>query len=77
MPTAGSTLLGFVTWDREDPTGGNVYNRALIAELRTLGIDVRLQKLAGPWPDGDASTHLALARALRSTPACLVDGIVA
>ena len=77
MPTTGSTLLGFVTWDREDPTGGNVYNRALIAELRTLGIDVRLQKLAGPWPDGDASTHLALARALRSTPACLVDGIVA
>jgi glycosyltransferase involved in cell wall biosynthesis len=45
--------------------------------LRTLGIDVRLQKLAGPWPDGDASTHLALARALRSNPACLVDGIVA
>jgi glycosyltransferase involved in cell wall biosynthesis len=77
MPAVGSTLLGFVTWDRERPTGGNVYNRALIAELRTLGIDVRLQKLAGPWPDGDASTHLALARALRSTPACLVDGIVA
>jgi glycosyltransferase involved in cell wall biosynthesis len=77
MPTAGSTLLGFVTWDRKDPTGGNVYNRALIAELRTLGIDVRLQELGGPWPDGDASTHLALARALRSTPACLVDGIVA
>jgi glycosyltransferase involved in cell wall biosynthesis len=77
MPTAGSTLLGFVTWDRKDPTGGNVYNRALIAELRTLGIDVRLQELAGPWPDGDASTHLALARALRSAPACLVDGIVA
>jgi glycosyltransferase involved in cell wall biosynthesis len=77
MPAADSTLLGFVTWDREHPTGGNVYNRALIAELRTLGIDVRLQKLAGPWPDGDASTHLALARALRSNPACLVDGIVA
>jgi glycosyltransferase involved in cell wall biosynthesis len=77
MPAAGSPVLGFVTWDREDPTGGNVYNRALIAELRTLGIDVRLQQLAGPWPDGDASTHLALARALRATPASLVDGIVA
>jgi glycosyltransferase involved in cell wall biosynthesis len=77
MPAADSTLLGFVTWDREDPTGGNVYNRALIAELRTLGIDVRLQKLAGPWPEGDASTHLALARALRAAPASLVDGIVA
>jgi glycosyltransferase involved in cell wall biosynthesis len=77
MPAAGSTLLGFVTWDREDPTGGNVYNRALIAELRTLGMDVRLQKLAGSWPEGDASTHLALARALRAAPASLVDGIVA
>jgi glycosyltransferase involved in cell wall biosynthesis len=77
MPAAGSPVLGFVTWDREDPTGGNVYNRALIAELRTLGIDVRLQQLAGAWPDGDASTHLALARALRATPASLVDGIVA
>jgi glycosyltransferase involved in cell wall biosynthesis len=77
MTAAGSTLLGFVTWDRDEPTGGNVYNRALIAELRALGIDVWLQKLAGPWPDGNASTHLALARSLRATPACLVDGIVA
>jgi glycosyltransferase involved in cell wall biosynthesis len=77
MPRSDSGLLGFVTWDRDDPTGGNVYNRALIAELRTLGIDIRPQELAGPWPDGDASTHLALARALRSTAACLVDGIVA
>jgi glycosyltransferase involved in cell wall biosynthesis len=77
MPAAGSPPLGFLTWDRQNPTGGNVYNRALIAELRALGIDVRLQRLAGPWPDGDASTHLALARALRATPASLVDGIVA
>ncbi len=77
MAAAGSTLLGFVTWDRDEPTGGNVYNRAVIAALRALGTDVRLQKLAGPWPDGDASTHLNLARALRATPACLVDGIVA
>jgi glycosyltransferase involved in cell wall biosynthesis len=77
MTAAGNTLLGFVTWDRDEPTGGNVYNRALIAELRALGVDVRLQKLAGPWPGGDASTHLALARSLRATPACLVDGIVA
>ena len=77
MTAAGGTLLGFVTWDRDEPTGGNVYNRALITELRALGMDVRLQELAGPWPDGDASTHLALARSLRATPACLVDGIVA
>jgi glycosyltransferase involved in cell wall biosynthesis len=77
MPAAGSTLLGFVTWDRDEPTGGNVYNLAISAELRALGIDVRMQQLAGPWPDGDASTHFRLARVLRATPACLVDGIVA
>ena len=69
--------LGFVTWDRTDPTGGNVYNRAIVTELRALGIDVRVHGLAGPWPDGDASTHAELSRALRAAPACLVDGIVA
>ena len=77
MPAARSTRLGLVTWDRDEPTGGNVYNLAISAELRALGIDVRMQQLAGPWPDGDASTHFTLARALRATPACLVDGIVA
>jgi glycosyltransferase involved in cell wall biosynthesis len=77
MTAAGSTPLGFVTWDRDEPTGGNVYNRALATELRAVGIDVRLRKVAGPWPEGDASTHVMLARALRAAPACLVDGIVA
>jgi glycosyltransferase involved in cell wall biosynthesis len=77
MTAAGSTPLGFVTWDRDEPTGGNVYNRALATELRAVGIDVRLRKLAGPWPEGDASTQVMLARALRAAPACLVDGIVA
>ncbi|HET8914544.1 MAG TPA: glycosyltransferase family 4 protein [Propionibacteriaceae bacterium] len=76
MLAAAGTRLGFVTWDRGDPTGGNVYNRALVVELRALGINVRLHVLAGPWPEGDASSHLKLARALRAEPACIVDGIV-
>ena len=76
MSAAAPTPLGFVTWDRDDPTGGNVYNRAVVAELRTLGIDVRLHRLAGPWPEGDASSHMKLARALRAERVCLVDGIV-
>jgi glycosyltransferase involved in cell wall biosynthesis len=76
MLAAAATRLGFVTWDRDDPTGGNVYNRALVAELRALGINVRLHRLAGPWPEGDASSHAKLARALRAEPGCLVDGIV-
>jgi glycosyltransferase involved in cell wall biosynthesis len=74
---AAVTELGFVTWDQDDPTGGNVYNQNLVAELRALGLDVRLHKLAGHWPEGDVSTHAMLARALRATPSCLVDGIVA
>ncbi|HLM22748.1 MAG TPA: hypothetical protein VK390_14640, partial [Propionibacteriaceae bacterium] len=73
MSAAAATRLGFATWDRDDQTGGNVYNRALVAELRALGINVRLHKLAGPWPEGDASSHAKLARALRAEPACLVD----
>jgi glycosyltransferase involved in cell wall biosynthesis len=76
MSAAAGARLGFVTWDRDDPTGGNVYNRALVAELRALGLTVRLHRLAGPWPEGDASSHMKLARALRAEPACLVDGIV-
>jgi glycosyltransferase involved in cell wall biosynthesis len=76
MPAA-VPRLDLVTWDREGPTGGNVYNRALVAELRALGIDVRMHKLPGPWPDGDATMHARLARALQAAPACLVDGIVA
>ena len=71
------TQLGFVTWDRVDPTGGTVYNQALVAELRSGGIDVRLHALAGPWPAGDTISHTQLERALRQTPASLVDGIVA
>ena len=64
MPASGRELfdrlrtqLGFVTWDRVDPTGGTVYNQALVAELRSGGIDVRLHALAGPWPAGDAISH--------------------
>jgi glycosyltransferase involved in cell wall biosynthesis len=69
--------LGFVTWDRDVPTGGNVYNKNLLVELRALGMDVQLNRLAGAWPEGDATTHAQLARTLRAAPASLVDGIVA
>jgi glycosyltransferase involved in cell wall biosynthesis len=77
MPAAETTPLGFVTWDRVDPTGGNIYNQAVNAELRALGLDVRMHTVGGPWPEGDASAHARLARALRAAPVSLVDGIVA
>jgi glycosyltransferase involved in cell wall biosynthesis len=76
-PRLLSKHLGFVTWDRDFPTGGNVYNQNLVDDLRALGVDVRLHRLAGAWPEGDTSTHAQFARALRKAPASLVDGIVA
>ena len=77
MAAAGISQLGFVTWDRDTPTGGTVYDKNLITELRALGIAMRLHRLAGPWPEADVSTQANLARALRAQPACLVDGILA
>jgi glycosyltransferase involved in cell wall biosynthesis len=77
MAAAGIPQLGFVTWDRDIPTGGTVYDQNLVTELRALGIPIRLHRLAGPWPEADASTQANLARALRAQPACLVDGILA
>jgi glycosyltransferase involved in cell wall biosynthesis len=68
--------LGFVTWDRDVPTGGNVYNSNLLTELDALGVKVRLQTLPGPWPEGDASTHAQLAKVLQGAPTSIVDGIV-
>ena len=76
-PRPLSEHLGFVTWDRDVPTGGNVYNQNLVAELRALGADVRLHTLPGQWPEGNASTHAQLARVLQEAPTSLVDGIVA
>jgi glycosyltransferase involved in cell wall biosynthesis len=76
-PRLLSERLGFVTWDRDIPTGGNVYNHNLIAELRALDVEVRLHTLPGPWPEGNASTHAQLARAVQQAPTSLVDGIVA
>ena len=76
-PRLLSEHLGFVTWDRDIPTGGNVYNHNLVAELRALDVDVGLHTLPGPWPEGNASTHAQLARALQEAPTSLVDGILA
>lgn len=77
MAGGGISQLGFVTWDRDTPTGGTVYDQNLVTELGALGIAMRLHRLAGPWPETDPSTQANLARALRAQPACLVDGILA
>jgi glycosyltransferase involved in cell wall biosynthesis len=68
--------LGFVTWERDVPTGGNVYNQNLLTELDALGVKVRVETLPGLWPEGNASTHAQLARVLQNAPTSIVDGIV-
>ena len=65
-----------MTWDRDVPTGGNVYNSNLLTELGALGVKVRLQTLPGPWPEGNASAHAQLAKVLQGAPISIVDGIV-
>jgi glycosyltransferase involved in cell wall biosynthesis len=59
------------------PSGGNVYDRRVLAGMGALGLDVVAHRLPGPWPDGDAA---AVARVLERIPdgrPVLLDGLVA
>ncbi|HEY5979753.1 MAG TPA: glycosyltransferase family 4 protein [Microlunatus sp.] len=69
--------LGFVTWTEDRPTGGNVYNAALVSALRRLGTEVVTHRVPGRWPEPDRIDQGRLATILRSERHLLVDGIVA
>ncbi len=59
------------------PSGGNVYDRRVLAGLGALGVGVVEHRLPGRWPDGDASV---VAGALAEVPdggSVLLDGLVA
>jgi glycosyltransferase involved in cell wall biosynthesis len=59
------------------PSGGNVYDRRVLAGLGTLGVDVVEHRVDGPWPRGDPA---AVERVLHDVPdggAVLLDGLVA
>ena len=73
----GAGSLGFVTWDRTAPSGGNTYDRELVAALRAAGTDVVVHPLPGAWPDPAGPDLDRLAAALAAHPVSLVDGIVA
>lgn len=73
----GSGPLGFVTWDRTGPSGGNTYDRELVAALRAAGTDVVVHALPGSWPDPSGPDLDRLTEALAARPVSLVDGIVA
>jgi glycosyltransferase involved in cell wall biosynthesis len=74
-PVPGS--VGFVTWDRAGPSGGNTYDRELVAALRAGGTDVVVHALPGAWPEPTAADLVRLTDALAAHPMSLVDGIVA
>ena len=44
--------LGLITWDDDSPTGGNIYNAALVAALRPTGVDADLVRVGAGWPEG-------------------------
>lgn len=42
--------MGFATWMSDGPTGGNVDDRRLIAELLARGVDLHEHRVDGIWP---------------------------
>ena len=66
--------------DPAQPSGGNVYDRRLAAELRDAGWVVKEVAIGGGWPEPDAATGEALGRQLAAIPSgalVLIDGLLA
>ena len=68
--------VALVTWAVEGPSGGNTYNRELVAALRARGVEVEVRAVPGAWPEPAATDRAALAAAL-DAPVTLVDAVVA
>lgn len=65
--------------DPARPSGGNAYDRHLVAGLRELGWHVHEHEVAGAWPHPDAADLTRLAAVLADLPAgalAVVDGLV-
>jgi glycosyltransferase involved in cell wall biosynthesis len=66
--------------DPAAPSGGNVYDRHLVAGLPAVGRPVHIVVAPGRWPHPTASDRLRLGAALATVPAgrvVLLDGLVA
>ena len=66
--------------DPARPSGGNAYDRRLLAELTDAGWAVHRHDAAGRWPDptpADVDALSAMLDALSAGSAVLVDGLVA
>lgn len=79
----GRTVHVVVPADVDDagrPSGGNTYDRRVIAGMRAAGWTVRQVPVAGRWPRPSVPDRGALQRALAGLPTgstVLVDGLVA
>ena len=69
--------LGFATWVSDTPSGGNLYDRELIENLRALGVDVAVRRIGGHWPGADQQVRADLWAALNADQLTLVDGMLA
>ncbi|WP_323095279.1 glycosyltransferase family 4 protein [Intrasporangium sp. YIM S08009] len=79
MPTLHAVLPDAVH-DPARPSGGNTYDRRVLAGLADLGWTVREQLVAGRWPEPDAVGRRSLADAVGRVGAgapVLVDGLLA
>jgi hypothetical protein len=72
-----SEAIALVTWDNDEPTGGNVYNRKLIAAVQARGQPAQIVQVPGAWPNPDGTARSSLTAALAQRPISLVDGIIA
>lgn len=69
--------IGFARWRSGTPSGGNAYDDALLAGLRSAGLHVAVHPVEGPWPLPEAG-HLAdFDQLLRCERDWLVNNIVA
>ncbi len=62
------------------PSGGNTFDRLVCRGLAAAGWAVHVHAVPGSWPRPDASSHAALAGAVRGIPdgaVVLLDGLVA
>src|SRR6185437_13191773 len=70
---AGVMLSFIVPGPVDQVTGGYIFARRIVAELRARGDDISVVELAGRFPDADATAQRAAAAALDVLP----DGAVA
>lgn len=66
--------------DPANPSGGNDFDRRVIDGLRSLGWQVTVTPIEGPWPHGDPDAQERLTACLAAVPdggTVLVDGLIA